>query len=122
MANDSSETKALEWMQSKTLAEHLIPLLNYYDVKWRGHGVIYVDHEQYNINTAHMIITDLSVTFGVPAHLIRARLEELKLLKDVRNILSAKDQTANLAEQVRIRKSFCAYIDTLETDEADQDI
>ncbi|MEE4691356.1 hypothetical protein V2K77_14845 [Pseudomonas alliivorans] len=84
--------KIVNWMQPQTLAKHLIPLLEEYDVKWRGHGMIYVNHEPYNINTAHKIITDLSVKFGVSANLVRARLIELELLKDVRHFLSLQDK------------------------------
>ncbi|WP_419735653.1 hypothetical protein [Pseudomonas sp. COR18] len=101
--DDLSEAKVAQWMQSETLAEHLIPLLDRYDVKWRGHGVIYVDHEEYNIHTAHMIVTDLSATFGVSAELVRSRLIELQLLRDVRDILPVRDQAARIVARMPSR-------------------
>lgn len=82
---DSGGAAVGQWMEVETLAEYLMPLLALYDVKWRGHGVIYVDHEQYNIITAHMILTDLSVSLGVPIQLIRSRLVDLGWFNDVRS-------------------------------------
>ena len=75
--SDSSGAEISQWMVKETLAEHLMPLLARYDVKWRGHGVIYVDHEQYNIITAHRILADLSASLGVPIQLVRSRLVDL---------------------------------------------
>ncbi len=97
---ETGQGKIVNWMQPQTLAEHLIPLLAEYDVKWRGHGVIYVNHEPYNVNTAHKIITDLSVKFGVSAHLIRARLIELELLNDVRHFLPLQDKAKRVSIEI----------------------
>lgn len=48
----------------ETLEAYLKPVLERYDVKWRGHGVIYVDYEHYNIQTLHLILNDLSYDLG----------------------------------------------------------
>lgn len=45
-----SDLTGLE-ISRQTLEAHLKPVLERYDVKWRGHGVIYVDYEHYNIQT-----------------------------------------------------------------------
>lgn len=81
---DSFVPKVLNWMDAKILAEHLAPLLERYDVKWRGHGFIYVNHESYNIVTAHQILADLSANLGVSIHQVRSRLVALGWLNDVR--------------------------------------
>lgn len=119
---DSSEAKVVQWMQPETLAEHLIPLLKQYDVKWRGHGVIYVDHEQYNINTAHMIVLDLSVSFGVSTQLVRSRLVELELLKDVRSILPVGDEVARIVDRMPFRMDDASDKDNFELDEEYSDV
>ncbi|MGY2402662.1 hypothetical protein [Pseudomonas sp. SDO5271_S396] len=75
------------WKEVKSLASHLAPLLEHYEVKWRGHGYIYVDHERHNIDTANRILLDLSLTLGVSTPLVRARLVEFGWLRDVRNAL-----------------------------------
>jgi len=81
------ESLSGQWAQERVLALHLKPLLDHYDLKWRGHGWIYVDHQEQNILAASRIVTDLSITLGVPSALIRARLIELKWLRDDRDIL-----------------------------------
>ena len=98
---DSSGAELSQWMVKETLAEHLAPLLTRYDVKWRGHGVIYVDHEQYNISTAHRILTDLSVSLGVPIQLVRSRLVELGWFNDVRNTLPVRDRVVRLVDEMK---------------------
>lgn len=90
---------AKQWMVAETLAGHLLPLLEHYDVKWRGHGVIYVNHEYYNIDTAQRILADLSQTLGVPAHLIRSRLIDLGLLNDVRTAVVRNDALRIIGKQ-----------------------
>lgn len=72
------------WISAEAMAQRLAPLLERYDVKGRGHGVIYVDHEPHNIVTAQVIVADLSASFDVPQAQVRERLVELGLLKDVR--------------------------------------
>lgn len=86
---DGSNDAALraQWSQERVLALHLKPLLDHYDLKWRGHGHIYVDHEEHNILAASMIISDLSAALGVPSASIRARLVELEWLRDDRDVL-----------------------------------
>lgn len=74
-----------QWAQERVLAYYLMPLLKNYDLKWRGHGHIYVDHEEHNILAASMVLADLSVIFGVPSALVRTRLIELGWLRDVRD-------------------------------------
>ncbi|MFV3330937.1 hypothetical protein ACNFIA_08400 [Pseudomonas sp. NY15437] len=94
--SDSNEAKIANWMEKETLAEHLEPLLERYDVKYRGHGVIYVDHEQYNIVTIQQILADLSSYLGVSKELIRSRLIELGWLIDVRRVLHVRDGAARV--------------------------
>lgn len=84
---DSSAPKVPNWMEARTLAEHLVPLLEHYDVKWRGHGFVYVNHENYNIVTAHQILADLSTDLGVSVPQVRSRLVALGWLNDVRYIV-----------------------------------
>ncbi|AZF54418.1 hypothetical protein C4J85_3950 [Pseudomonas sp. R4-34-07] len=84
---DSFVPKVPDWMDARTLAEHLVPLLEYYDVKWRGHGFIYVNHESYNIVTAQQILADLSTDLGVSVHEVHSRLIALGWLNDVRYIV-----------------------------------
>lgn len=114
---DSIETKVMQWMEPETLAEHLIPLLERYDVKNRGHGVIYVDHEQYNIRTAHMIVTELSVSLGVSAQLVRTRLVELGLLNDVRSILPIQNEVARIVDRIPFRTDDASDEEHWELDE-----
>ena len=71
-------------VSDEALAQHLAPLLATYEVKWRGHGVIYVDDEPYNIETAQRIIADLGRTLSLPAATVRQRLIDAQLLRDVR--------------------------------------
>lgn len=88
--SDSNGPKGAEWMAAETLAEQLLPLLDRYDIKWRGHGLIYVDHEQYNIATAHRVLADLSSRLGVSHHLVRSRLIELGWFNDARDTLPVR--------------------------------
>ena len=96
----SNGAEISQWMVKETLAEHLMPLLARYDVKWRGHGVIYVDHEQYNIITAHRILADLSASLGVPIQLVRSRLVDLGWFNDVRNTLPVRDGVARIIDKL----------------------
>lgn len=83
-------------LSDEALAQHLLPLLAAYDVKWRGHGVIYVDDEPYNIETAQRIIADLGRTLSLPAASVRQRLIDAHLLRDVRR----RPAPANPAQRV----------------------
>jgi hypothetical protein len=98
--SDSNGAEISQWMARETLAEHLAPLLSRYDVKWRGHGVIYVDHEQYNIITAHRILADLSASLGVPIQLVRSRLVDLGWFNDVRSTLPVRDGIARIIDKL----------------------
>lgn len=71
-------------VSDETLARHLLPLLEVYDVKWRGHGVIYVDDTSWNIESATRLIAELGMRLGLPAEIVRRRLIEANLLRDVR--------------------------------------
>lgn len=73
-----------EWANSESLAEHIMTLLEKYDVKWRRYGLIYVDHQPGNITVVNILLAELSKRLGVPSPLIRARLIELKWLNDTR--------------------------------------
>lgn len=86
--NDATEAGG-PWMAAHTLAEHLAPLLEEFDVKWRGHGVIYVDHEPYNIDTFNRILAGLSASLGVPTLKLQSRLLELGWVNDVRSLRPA---------------------------------
>jgi hypothetical protein len=98
--SDLGETKVANWMEKEILAEHLEPLRDRYDVKYRGHGIIYVDHEQYNILTAEKILADLSACLGASKELIRSRLIELGWLIDVRSDLSVGDGFAHVINKL----------------------
>ena len=108
---DSGGATVGQWMEVETLAEHLTPLLALYDVKWRGHGVIYVDHEQYNIITAHRILADLSASLGVPIQLVRSRLVDLGWFNDVRRTFPVRDGVARVIDKLA----------SWETDEPEED-
>lgn len=97
--NESSGAEISQWMVKETLAEHLTPLLAHYDVKWRGHGVIYVDHQQYNIITAHRILADLSASLGVPIEMVRSRLVDLGWLNDIRRTFPARLGVASIIDK-----------------------
>lgn len=98
--SDSNGVKVAQWMVAETLAEHLEPLLKRHDVKWRGHGVIYVDHQQYNIYTAHQVLVDLSISLGAPVQLVRSRLVELGWLNDVRSALPIQNDVTRVVERL----------------------
>ncbi|SEO79542.1 hypothetical protein [Pseudomonas sp. NFACC39-1] len=73
------------WARENVLAHHLKPLLELYDLKWRGHGHVYVDHQEHNILAASMVLAELGIILGVPSAVVRARLIELGWLRDVRD-------------------------------------
>jgi hypothetical protein len=79
------ETVDPQWKRESVLAQHLKPLLKLYDLKWRGHGHLYVDHQEHNVLAASVVLTELSVILGVPSAVVRARLIELGWLRDVRD-------------------------------------
>ncbi len=120
--SDSGGVEISQWMVKETLAEHLMPLLALYDVKWRGHGIIYVDHEQYNIHTAHCILSDLSVSLDVPMQVVRSRLVDLGWFNDVRNSLPVSDGVTRIIERLASRGADDSEGDDPETNEEhDQD-
>jgi hypothetical protein len=114
---DSNGAKVAEWMTAETLAEHLVPLLEHYDVKWRGHGLIYVDHEQYNIVTAQRILADLSACLGVSIELVRSRLIELGWLTDARSTLRVRDYVACVIDKQEPWSTYVPEVDDPEMDE-----
>ncbi len=101
--SDSNGAEVSQWMVKETLAEHLAPLLEHYDVKWRGYGIIYVNHEHYNIDTARRILSDLSASLGVWTHLVRSRLVDLGWLNDVRDALPVRDDVARIFDNLASR-------------------
>ncbi|MOA43155.1 hypothetical protein D3C78_1652810 [compost metagenome] len=116
--SDSTGSEISQWMLKETLAAHLEPLLKRYDVKWRGHGVIYVDHEQYNIQTLHQILAALSVDLGVPSQAIRSRLIELGWLNDVRSVLPARSRVEHVVDSLLHKTLRDTDFDGFGTDEA----
>jgi len=98
-----SDLTGLE-ISRQTLEAHLKPVLERYDVKWRGHGVIYVDYEHYNIQTLSLILNDLSRDLGVSAQVISSRLVELGLLNDVRGVQPAKNRVEHIVDSILHRK------------------
>lgn len=76
---------AAQWAREDVLARHLKPLLELYDLKWRGHGHVYVDHQEHNVLAASMVLAELGIILGVPSAVVRARLMELGWLRDVRD-------------------------------------
>jgi hypothetical protein len=79
------EAEDAQWRLEGVLAHHLKPLLDLYDLKWRGHGHLYVDHQEHNVLAASMVLAELSVIIGVPSAVVRERLIELGWLRDVRD-------------------------------------
>jgi len=116
--SDLTGPETSHWMRKETLAAHLVPLLERYDVKWRGHGVIYVDHEHYNIQTLHQILAVLSVDLGVPTQAIRSRLIELGWLNDVRSVLPAKSRVEHVVDSLLHKSLRGTDTDNFEIDEA----
>jgi len=105
-----------QWMNKETLAEHLAPLLEHYEVKWRGYGIIYVDHQDENIQIAEKILYRLSTTLGVPASQVRSRLVELGWLNDARHVLPVRNE----ALRVFVERDFWST-DTSEEDDEEMD-
>lgn len=112
---EASEEKVtqLQWMAAETLADHLVPLLKHHDVKWRGHGIIYIDHQHCNISTAHQLLVDLSISLGAPISLVRSRLVELGWLNDVRSVLPIQSNVRLVVERLAPW--------TLDSDEEDEE-
>lgn len=115
--SDSSGAEISQWMVEEALAAHLAPLLERHDVKWRGHGHIYVDYQHDNIYTAHIILTELSANLGVPVQLIRSRLVELGWLNDVRSTLPVRDGVARVIDTLASWESSESEEDDPETNE-----
>lgn len=105
-----------EWMEAEVLAEHLKPLLEKHDLKWRGHGYIYVDHQPVNIATVKILLAELSKKLGVPSQHIRSRLIKLRWLNDVR-YTSARNDAPRLADSMRPSKAAASEEDALEIDD-----
>lgn len=101
--SDTNEDGVVEPLSREMLAEQLVPLLKKYDVKYRGHGLVYVDHQQYNILTAQRILVDLSARLGVPIQLVRSRLEELGWFNDARCTSHLRQEIAKVTGKL----DFC---------------
>lgn len=114
---DCCGASGVEWMEAETLEKQLRPLLKHYDVKDRGHGLIYVDHQQYNIVTAHRILGDLSARLGVPAPLIRNRLIELGWFNDARSALSVRESVVRVVDRLQPWTEYWSDIEDCEVDE-----
>lgn len=114
---DSCGTRGVEWMEANALEKALRPLLEHYDVKDRGHGLIYVDHQQYNIVTAHRILGDLSALLGVPAPLIRNRLIELGWFNDARSALSVRESVVRVVDRLQPWTGYWSDIEDFEVEE-----
>ncbi|NWC92246.1 MULTISPECIES: hypothetical protein [unclassified Pseudomonas] len=99
---DASEEKGeqWQWMAAENLADHLVPLLKHHDVKWRGHGIIYIDHQHDNICIAQQLLVDLSISLGAPISLVRSRLVELGWLKDIRSALPIQNNVRRGVESL----------------------
>ncbi|TFY94553.1 hypothetical protein DYL61_08765 [Pseudomonas nabeulensis] len=112
---DASEEKGeqWQWMAAENLADHLVPLLKHHDVKWRGHGIIYIDHQHDNICIAQQLLVDLSISLGAPISLVRSRLVELGWLKDIRSALPIQNNVRRGVE------SLAPW--ALDSDEEDED-
>jgi len=104
-------------MAAETLAEELWPLLQHYDVKWRGHGLIYVDDQHYNITSAHRVLADLSDRLDVPAYLIRSRLIELGWFNDVRRPAPVREGVERAIDEFERRAAYLPEEDDAEMEE-----
>ena len=100
----AGDPSAAPSLSDEALAQHLAPLLAAYEVKWRGHGVIYVDDEPYNIETAQRIIADLGRTLSLPAATVRQRLIGAQLLRDVRQRPAPANPAQRLVAQLAASK------------------
>lgn len=109
-----------QWAREDVLARHLKPLLDLYDLKWRGHGHIYVDHQEHNVLAASMVLVELGSILGVPSAVVRARLIELGWLRDVRDTQPNPNEVKRVELLHRIssdREVDCSECD----DEFDED-
>jgi hypothetical protein len=59
-------------------------LADQHEVKWRGHGIIYLDYEKYNYDTYITLVSEIAVLFQVSGQRVADRLKELGVLNDVR--------------------------------------
>lgn len=114
---ESGGVSGVDWTAPETLEKQLRPLLKHYDVKDRGHGLIYVDHQQYNIVTAYRILGDLSTSLGVPASLIRNRLIELGWFNDARSTLPVRESVERVVDRLQPWKGCWPDIEDFELDE-----
>jgi len=80
-----------DWIEVECLAEHVMELLDKYDIKWRRYGLIYVDHQPVNVTTINMLLVELNKRLGVSKPLIRSKLIELGWLNDARHSSARND-------------------------------
>lgn len=104
------------WMEVESLAEHVMELLDKYEVKWRRYGLIYVDHQPVNITTVNILLVELSKRFGVPRSLIRSRLIDLGWLNDAR-YSSARDDCLRVAINLCPPATKISEVDWFEIDD-----
>lgn len=105
-----------EWMEAEGLAEHVMELLDKYNVKWRRSGLIYVDHQPDNITTVNILLAELSKRLGVPSQLIRSRLIELEWLNDAR-YTTARDDAPRVAASLSPSTAAFSEEGAFETDD-----
>ncbi|MFP3515028.1 hypothetical protein SB766_02290 [Pseudomonas sp. SIMBA_077] len=104
--SDADDAHSMQRIDPQALAQHLWPLLERYDVKNRGYGLIYVDHEYYNIDTANKILMGLSASLDVPVALVRARLLDLGWLNDVRSTLPGRNDAARIVDEQKVFNEY----------------
>jgi hypothetical protein len=55
-----------------------------HDIRYRGHGFVFVDDQTQNLNEYHGLLGSLSTHFAVSKEVIEIRLKNLKMLTDKR--------------------------------------
>lgn len=108
-----------EWTEPESLAEHVMTLLDKYNVKWRKHGLIYVDNQPDNITTVNILLAELSKRLGVPRPLIHSKLIELKWLHDAR-YTSARDDAPRVAASLCPSTAAVSEEGAFEMDDEDE--
>lgn len=104
------------WKEVESLAEHVMDLLDKYEVKWRRYGLVYVDHQPVNITTVNILLVELSKRLGVPRSLIRSRLIDLGWLNDTR-YGSARDDFLRVAVNLCPPATEISEVDWFEIDD-----
>lgn len=92
-------------LPEQLLRARFTELLQEHDIKWRGHGDLFVDQQGGNIESAEKVIAQLSASFGYPSAIVRARVIDLGWLKDVRPAKPARVQLDTLMRKLAERAS-----------------